>query len=264
MPGALITILKIFGTVLLSLFLILLISIFAILFVPVRYKVRARFGAEDNSKDFHAVIRWLLGIFYLSFSSDMSLTIRIFGIRFIKTDLKSSAKEKDEENKDTDKNKDKKKKKRYKNKKNADSKKKSDHKHGKNKKSSKKKYKFTKESLFELLRSPSLEPGVRSALNDIYIILKEIFPRFMSGNLTFGFDAPDKTGLVYGVLCILHTKLKGSYQITPDFEKEILNGDFTVKGRIFIIIILRSSIRLIFNRDLKKLISHFEIDKENK
>ena len=263
MLGVILTVLKIIGIFILFVFSLILLAILAVLFAPVRYRVSGSISSKEKKYLITGKITWLLGALKVIFSEDRSMVLKICGFKVFKADLSTGSKNK----KDKDKNKedsDKDKEEKYKSKKAKKKIKGKAKKKAKDSKKSGKKYKFTKENFFEFIQSPNLEPGVRSALHEIFVIIKEVFPKYMEGNFELGFEDPDKTGIIYGVICILQTRLKGMYRITPNFEEEILFGDFTVKGRIFIIIILRSSIKLIFNRDLKKLISNFEVDKENK
>jgi len=55
---------------------------------------------------------------------------------------------------------------------------------------------------------------------------------------------------------------KNSVQIIPDFEEEVIKGNFYCRGRIQSIILLIIGVKLILNRDIKNLIKNFQTLKE--
>ncbi|MCR5704761.1 MAG: DUF2953 domain-containing protein [Eubacterium sp.] len=87
-------------------------------------------------------------------------------------------------------------------------------------------------------------------------ILQQIRPRKVEGALTFGMEQPDQTGKILGYVSIGCAMFKiplDRMNITPDFEKKVLDGYLSVKGRILLGIVLVYLLKLYFNRDVKRV-----------
>ena len=68
--------------------------------------------------------------------------------------------------------------------------------------------------------------------------------------LHFGFDDPYKTGQMLAVLSILYSII-GEYMIVePEFEEQIMEGDFHIKGRLRIIYLTILIWKLYMNKDI--------------
>ena len=85
-------------------------------------------------------------------------------------------------------------------------------------------------------------------------ILKHIRPRKLKIKGTMGFDSPDKTGKVYGYLCMLYPFYGNNICITPDFENNILEGDLYCRGRIYLCVPVWNALKILLDRKLYKLI----------
>ena len=89
-------------------------------------------------------------------------------------------------------------------------------------------------------------------------ILKSIRPRKLKVEAVIGFDSPDTTGKIYGLLCMLYPYYGNDIHITPDFENKIMEGKLLVSGRIYICVLLWNALRILLNRKLFKVIHKFK------
>ena len=90
---------------------------------------------------------------------------------------------------------------------------------------------------------------------EFFIILKRICPKRFMLLLKFATGEPDKTGILLGIMAMFPVGYKNRWQITPDFEsdKAYAKGSFLIKGRIFAISILAASLRILFDKNCRRL-----------
>lgn len=85
-------------------------------------------------------------------------------------------------------------------------------------------------------------------------LLCHIAPRQVRGNVTFGFEDPSSTGQVLALLgatCPIH---KNVVSVTPVFDEKVLEGHLMIKGRIYLVMLVKAAILLYFNKDIKYVI----------
>lgn len=86
------------------------------------------------------------------------------------------------------------------------------------------------------------------------MIGKNALPGKIKADITFGAKQPDTTGYLLAVYSILYPYLGNNVLITPDFEQQILEGSFDMKGHITLYILLYIAIKIFFDKDLKVII----------
>lgn len=85
-----------------------------------------------------------------------------------------------------------------------------------------------------------------------------ILPRKVQGEIEFGFDDPSLTGRVLAIAGICYPLYGKSIKITPYFDRKILEGELKVKGRIRGIVILKSALKVGFNREIREIWKNFK------
>lgn len=295
MIAVLLTILKIIGIVLLVILGILLFLLAVLLFVPVRYSVK---GTVDNNITAEGKISWLCSIFRYDFTfqeQELNGEVRIFGFRPKKkekvseeeleevvSDLVSNTVEEDDSEKNSIE---------------PEQNQKADSDTGKqNVKSSQPSRKnifvrmwgkiksFMKKikhffigiqkrlisfkdfvtKLKEIVTDTKNQYAVRRLWEELLYLLKHFGFRKIHTELTFALADPALTGQVLGVLCMMPFLYQYDFHISPDFESEsyYIRGSYDVKGRIQLIFLLVTAIRLLADKDirsfLKKLLDHRE------
>lgn len=93
---------------------------------------------------------------------------------------------------------------------------------------------------------------------EIKYLLRHFRFRRIDTNLTFGTDDPANTGQILGVLSLFPILYQYHFHIYPDFEAEkfYLKGDFKIAGRIRLIHVLISLIRLIREKEVRVVIKN--------
>ena len=99
------------------------------------------------------------------------------------------------------------------------------------------------------------KPFLKDALKRILHILRNLMPRSIRGNLLFGAASPDVTGYLYGGYCVASTIFpkKLNLSFTPDFERQVLEGEVLIKGHFNVFTILLDGLRIFFDKRLKKI-----------
>lgn len=118
--------------------------------------------------------------------------------------------------------------------------------------------------LKEIVTDTKNQYAVRRLWEELLYLFKHFGFRKIHTELTFALADPALTGQVLGVLCMMPFLYQYDFHIFPDFESEsyYIRGSYDVKGRIQLIFLLVTAIRLLADKDirsfLKKLLDHRE------
>ena len=85
-------------------------------------------------------------------------------------------------------------------------------------------------------------------------VLKSIRPRHIRARILFGTGAPDTTGYLYGIYCMVLPNLGNGVCVTPDFQEKVLQGEFDLSGRITLWVLLWNVLKVLLDSRLRKLI----------
>ncbi len=289
----LILILKIIGILLLTILGLLILVFGLVVFVPVKYKIEAVFPEceQEEKTDYRIVakLRWLLGIvsYTMRYPDEGNSVLRIFGIpirkrKKVSKEKKSSARvdttidtvtdaESDtaiDVNADTV---------DY-----TESMTDSTHKTESDKSNNKsvKKSKKSKRSKKKRFRGVydirgnfnNIKPiffgnenkAARLFIKEVIIkLIKHIKPSNIRAELLIGTGDPCNTGLLFGALGILIVMWPGKYKLTPDFYNKKLQGNMYAKGRIRACVILHLALKILTNKDIKKMRKQFSKARTN-
>lgn len=84
-------------------------------------------------------------------------------------------------------------------------------------------------------------------------LLKHYFPKKLSGNIEFGFSEPNLTGEVLGYMSIFLGLFEHKLEIVPYFNKQIMDIDLNLEGRVRLIHLLIAIIVIILSKDVRRL-----------
>ncbi len=287
----LLLILKIIGILLLAIAGISLFLILSVIFIPVRYRVRGK-GAYPGTIEGDAVFSWFLHLVYCRIQygeKKAGFKLRIFGIpvslgkekrakkrkrgkdvskeqtvskeQNISEEISSSEETKEvkeevevlEQQEDSKKTSVPKKKKR---------------KSGTKRKGRlKRKIQDVKQKIAALkeqisnIKNILSEETNRNAIAVLFrefkYLLKHYTPRCASGEIGFGMDDPANTGQILGIVSLFPFWYRYRISVIPDFTAESLyvRGNFSIKGHMRSVHLLVTGIRLIKNKEIRKLIN---------
>lgn len=131
-----------------------------------------------------------------------------------------------------------------------------------NKKSHKKQFKDKSEKIknciYKLKREYSDERNKAAFSHlkkELFIILKRICPRRLKLTMVYSTGSPDTTGISLGILACFPVGYTNRWRITPDFESEnpYAKGSFDIKGHVIVISILAATLRILFDKNCRRL-----------
>ncbi len=115
-----------------------------------------------------------------------------------------------------------------------------------------------KNCIYKLKREYSDERNKAAFLHlkkELFIILKRICPRRLKLTMVYSTGSPDTTGISLGILACFPVGYTNRWQITPDFESEnpYAKGSFDIKGHVIVISILAAILRILFDKNCRRL-----------
>ncbi len=107
----------------------------------------------------------------------------------------------------------------------------------------------------KILKDGSCKEAIEKIKTELIKLLKAVMPYRLYLRAEFSAGSPDKTGMALGVLAMFPIGYKNKWKIVPDFEREELyiDSEFDIKGRIFLYKILVIAIRLLVDKNCRKL-----------
>ena len=118
----------------------------------------------------------------------------------------------------------------------------------------KKKEKVKKEKKYDF-RVLLNKPFLTKVFQFIKKVLKHIVPQEFRARLSYGFDNPANTGILCGFIALFSAYYSG-YDICldPIFDQEILEGELSLKGRLFCFVITYYVLQLVLSKTFRKTI----------
>ncbi len=116
--------------------------------------------------------------------------------------------------------------------------------------------------IFGFLKDERNKEGMKLIFLSLKKLLKHVLPQKIRSKLIFGTGDPCSTGQALGVMSILYSFYGDRISIIPDFERNRLEGQHFVQGRIRLVTILIIVVKLIFDKRFKQLKNNFSILKE--
>ena len=104
--------------------------------------------------------------------------------------------------------------------------------------------------------------GMKHIFKGLKSILWHIKPQKITGNIEFGAKDPFETGQILAIISMGYGLYGKSFNIYPNFEEEVLNGNIKVVGRIRLITLLIIGIKLILYKNNRQLVKNIMVLKE--
>ena len=104
--------------------------------------------------------------------------------------------------------------------------------------------------------------AVSHVMKKLKKLIGHILPRKADGYVEFGFDDPGTTGTVLAAASALYPVYGSSVRVTPDFGEKRLEGDLTVRGRLYLFYVLYLAASAVLNRNVLFVYRHFKGSKE--
>ena len=111
---------------------------------------------------------------------------------------------------------------------------------------------------FQEIRDYFLGECNKEVIKDILAVLKKmvrhVLPRTFRGRVEFGLEDPYVMGQILALLGMLMPLYQDKLEVYPDFEEEKLKGDFFCKGRIIPGYLLFYVLKLLLNKEVRRVI----------
>lgn len=107
----------------------------------------------------------------------------------------------------------------------------------------------------KILKDDSCKEALNKIKTELINLLKAIMPYKLYLKAEFSAGSPDQTGMVLGILAMFPIGYKNKWKIRPDFEREeiYIDSEFDIKGHIFLYKILVIAIRVLVDKNCRKL-----------
>ena len=107
----------------------------------------------------------------------------------------------------------------------------------------------------KILKDDSCKAALNKIKTELINRLKAIMPYKLYLKAEFSAGSPDKTGMVLGILAMFPIGYRNKWKIRPDFEREeiYIDSEFDIKGHIFLYKILVIAIRVLVDKNCRKL-----------
>ena len=117
-----------------------------------------------------------------------------------------------------------------------------------------KKKKIKKEKKFDF-RTLLNQPFLTKAFQFIKKVLNHILPQEFRVRLSYGFDNPANTGILCGFIALFSAYYSGyDIYLDPIFDQEILEGELSLKGRLFCFVITYYILQLVLSKTFRRTI----------
>ena len=107
----------------------------------------------------------------------------------------------------------------------------------------------------KILQDEKNKQAMKHLKDEVFYLIKILLPRKSYLNGIFSTGSPDTTGQIFGVLCCFPIIYQDDWNLTPDFEAEkaYFKGEFQGKGRIYIFQLVGILIRIIIDKNCRRL-----------
>ena len=110
-----------------------------------------------------------------------------------------------------------------------------------------------KDDLLKVYHSKRFEKAKKDVIIYLKKLIRVIKPRKLQGYIHFGMKDPASTGEIAGIIAMFIPLYDGYFQVVPEFEHACFEGNVYMKGRIRIVSILIIGLKIIFNKNLIKV-----------
>lgn len=109
-------------------------------------------------------------------------------------------------------------------------------------------------SVWNFLEEKCTKESISFIKKRLFLILKHIRPRKITGFVHFGTGDPAFTGQLLGGISMIYGFFPDTLEIIPDFEKQVLEGNVRLRGHIRAIHFVMAAASLFFNKNVRETI----------
>lgn len=105
-----------------------------------------------------------------------------------------------------------------------------------------------------IMKSDCFQRAFSLCKEEVFSLIKSIMPRKLKGSFLIGTGDPASTAQILAVHGMLYPFIGNHITIVPDFENTVIEGDLFIKGRITVFKILKTAVKVYFNKDVRKVL----------
>lgn len=105
-----------------------------------------------------------------------------------------------------------------------------------------------------IMKSNCFQRAFSLCKEEVFSLIKSIMPRKLKGSFLIGTGDPASTAQILAVHGMLYPFIGNHITIVPDFENTVIEGDLFIKGRITVFKILKTAVKVYFNKDVRKVL----------
>lgn len=114
-----------------------------------------------------------------------------------------------------------------------------------------------RESAASFMRDEENQKTYRLIKKQLKKVLRHVLPVKLKGTVTFGFEEPYITGQILTWAALLYPLYHDKLIIRPVFDRQVLEGEVSLKGRIRTGTLLMAGIRVLLNKNFRKQLKRF-------
>lgn len=114
----------------------------------------------------------------------------------------------------------------------------------------------TKEKITEFLENEVHRSAFSKVMKELVWLKRFLKPKKVHADLHFGFEDPYKTGLTLAACGMIYPIIGEHIHIRPDFENQVLEGEFYMKGRLRLIYLVIMAVGIVRDRNVRTLFAN--------
>lgn len=111
-----------------------------------------------------------------------------------------------------------------------------------------------KQAVLAFIKEEKNKEAFRYTRVKFFQLLCHILPGKVTLRLHYGFEDPATTGILTGIIFMLYPKSAKEFQLMPDFENRVLEGELTIKGRVRLVKVLWTLLSIYFHKECNRII----------
>lgn len=111
---------------------------------------------------------------------------------------------------------------------------------------------------WDYLREPRNAESLKLLKKELFRVLSAILPKKGKGFIRIGLSDPYQTGRLMEAAALLYPVYgKQKVDVIPEFSESVFETDLDIRGRIYLITVLKAAVKLLMDRNLRAMYRHF-------
>lgn len=104
------------------------------------------------------------------------------------------------------------------------------------------------------IKKDNTQAVIKAVLTALWKIIRHILPRRYEGEVTFGSGDPEMTGKIFAVAAVFYPVYEPHLAVYPDMENKVVYAKGSFSGRIRLWSIVFPAIKLVLNKNLRRVL----------